>query len=281
MGEIISWCAIAECAKKHCLMDPKLLDNPLILSTLFYPRRDEPGNSRLENVYDGTIPVGGDIALGYRLFAYPDRKAVIVYFHGNGEIASDYDFLAPEFGRAGAALLVVDFRGYGWSTGTPLVSALLSDTEAVYTALPAILKHAKLPDGVIFVMGRSLGSACAIHIAHEHPERFKGVIVESGFAHAIPLLARLGLPVNMLGNIPDPIGNVQKMQSLHLPLLVIHGERDTLIPIANGQALYDASPSVLKRIARIAGAGHNDLLLNDHAKYFGAIAEFISTVAAK
>jgi uncharacterized protein len=261
-------------------MDAKLLDNPLVLSTLFYPRRDEAGHSKLKNARDGTIPVEGDIALGYRLYAYSDRRAVIVAFHGNGEIASDYDFMAPDYEKAGASLLVVDYRGYGWSTGRPLVSALLSDTEAVYNALPAVLREASLPDDTVFVMGRSLGSACAVHLASQHPDRFKGVIIESGFAHAIPLLARLGLPVEVLGNIPDPIGNVQKVQTLQLPLLVIHGERDSLIPVANGQALHDASPAALKRIVRIATAGHNDLLLNAWDQYFGAIAEFIEDATA-
>jgi fermentation-respiration switch protein FrsA (DUF1100 family) len=259
-------------------MDARLLDNPLVLSTLFYPRRDNSGQSRLKNVYDGMIPVGGDIVLGYRLYAYPHQQAVIVYFHGNGEIASDHDDIAPEFERAGASLLVVDYRGYGWSTGRPLVSALLSDTESVYDALPEILTRANLPDTAIFVMGRSLGSACAIHVGAQHPDRFKGLIIESGFAHAIPLLARLGLPIHMLGSIPDPIGNVHKIRTLELPLLVIHGERDTLIPVANGQTLYDASPAPHKRILRVAGAGHNDLLLSGLDQYFGAISQFISDV---
>ncbi len=256
-----------------------LLDNPLVLSALFYPRQDKPRDRPLDNVYDGLIPVEGDIVLGYRLYAYPELEPVILYFHGNGEIASDYDDIAPEFERAGASLLVVDYRGYGWSTGQPLVSALLSDTEAVNNALPGILQQAGLSEKAVLVMGRSLGSACAIHIAHRHPERFKGLIIESGFAHAIPLLARLGLPVERLGSIPDPIGNLQKIRTLDMPLLVIHGELDSLIPVTNGQALYDASPARLKRIVRIEGAGHNDLLMYGLGQYFDAIAQFMASIA--
>lgn len=260
-------------------MDPKLLDNPLVLSILFYPRAASPGGGR-EGVYDGTIPVEDDVVLGYRLYTHEPGGPVILYFHGNGEIASDYDSIAPAYHRAGTSFLVVDYRGYGWSTGRPLVSALLSDVEAVEKALPEILGRANLSGGALLVMGRSLGSACAIHMAHEYPELFKGLIIESGFSHTIPLMARLGIPTETLANIPDPIGNVRKMQAIGVPLLVIHGEHDTLIPVENGQALYDASPSTLKRIVRIARAGHNDLLYYGLDRYFAAIAEFVSEVTA-
>jgi hypothetical protein len=251
-----------------------LLDNPLLLSILFHPRSDEPGQHSSPNVYDGVIPVEDRVALGYRLYAHPARAPVVVYFHGNGEIASDHDTIAPMYHHAGASLLVVDYRGYGWSTGQPRLSTLLSDTEFVRAALPDILKAANLTDQQLFLMGRSLGSACAIHMAHQHPELFKGLIIESGFAHAIDLIERLGLPVRML-HLPDPIGNDTKIKAVRLPLLVIHGELDNLIPISEGEALYHESPAALKQMAWIPHAGHNDLLYHGIDQYFGAIADFI------
>jgi alpha-beta hydrolase superfamily lysophospholipase len=256
-----------------------LLDNPLVQSILFYPRPDRAGGSALPNTTDGTIPVEDGIVLGYRLYAHQPGAPVILYFHGNGEIASDHDFIAPSYHAAGASLLVVDYRGYGWSTGEPKVSALLSDVQPVLDALPDVLKPAGLTDQRLVVMGRSLGSACAIHLARHHPARVRGIIIESGFAHAIPLLARLGLPANLLANVPDPIGNVRKMGEIDLPLLVIHGEDDNLIPVNNGQALYDASPALIKRIVRIPGAGHNDLLMFGAQPYFAAIQEFLTAIA--
>ncbi len=257
-----------------------LLDRRQILSALFFPRRAEPEPDR-SDILDGTIPIEGDIVLGYRLYPYKRAAPLILLFHGNGEIASDYDGLASEYHQAGASLMVVDYRGYGWSTGHPLVSALLSDTEAVYQAVPDILAKAGLPDSPIVVMGRSLGSAPALHLAHAHPDWLKGIIIESGFAHVFPLLAELGIPVETLGHIPDPIGNVQKIQETPLPLLVSHGVRDTLIPVANGEALYTVSTAAIKRIVRIARAGHNDLLFYGMTEYFGAIAEFITAIRAQ
>ncbi len=254
-------------------MTPHLLDNPLILSALFYPRAEMPNTSRLPHVSDGTIPVTDGIVLGYRFYAYPPDAPVVLYFHGNGEVASDYDDFAPEFQRAGAALLVVDYRGYGWSTGKPLISTLLSDAEAVLAAVPTIIGSER----TLFIMGRSLGSAPATHLAYSHPEAFKGLIIESGFAHAPSVFGRItGLPQALLSKVPDVFGNGEKMRTVNVPLLVIHGERDTLIPVENGQTLYDASPTVDKTILRIPRAGHNDLLFYGIDAYFAAIKTFIT-----
>ncbi len=261
-------------------MPPELfIDNPLILSILFHPRPARPGGSPRAGIIDGTIPVAREVELGYRLYVHAPDAPLIVYFHGNAEVASDYDDLAPYYGRAGASLLVIDYRGYGWSTGRPLVSTLLPDAGAVAGALPILLEEASLSDVPLFVMGRSLGSAPAIHLTHAHPDLFKGLIIESGLAHTIPLLARLGVPPTVLAGVPDPFGSVKKMESIDLPLLVIHGERDMLIPVQNGQALYDASPAALKRIERVPRAGHNDLLFHALNEYFAAIADFITAAS--
>jgi len=254
-------------------MSLDLLDNPLVNSLLFYPRRDEPGGNQRPGVSDGTIPVSDDVVLGYRLFSAKAELPVVVFFHGNGEVASDYDDIAPHFQRAGASLLVVDFRGYGWSSGQPSVPTLLSDVDAVYEALPGLLDDAGII-GDLFVMGRSLGSAPAIHLVHEYPDTFAGLILESGFAHIVPLMARLGLPTERLAGLPDPVGNVRKLAEVDLPLLVIHGERDTILPVENGQALYDTAPGK-KRLLRVPRAGHNDLLFYAIDEYFEAIADFI------
>ncbi len=255
-------------------MNVNILDHPMILSTLFYPRPAQPGTSHLDYVTDGTIPTDGDVVLGYRLYQKKTDAPVLLYFHGNGEIASDYDGFAPDFQQAGVSLMVVDYRGYGWSSGEPSFSALLSDVDAVVKALPTILKN----DIPLLLMGRSLGSVCAIQAAHQYPERFKGLIIESGFSNTLRLLARLGLPTEALTGIPDPIGNLDKIKEIKLPLLVIHGEEDSLIHVNHGQALYDASAAGTKQILRIANAGHNDLLFYGPEQYFSSIAHFVEQV---
>lgn len=261
-------------------MDLTALDNPIILSTLFYPRPAQPGGSRLVNTHDGTIPVDDNVVLGYRLYAHQPDAPVLLYFHGNGEIASDHDFFADQYRQIGLSLLVVDYRGYGWSTGTPKVSTLLSDVDGVMTALPNLLQNADLSDHTLLVMGRSLGSAPAIHAARTYPDRFTGIIIESGFSRAVRLLGRLGLPRVITNHLSDPVGNDRKLAEIDLPLLVIHGEQDMLLPVTHGQELYDASPAAYKRILRVQGAGHNDLLVVGMRRYFEAIAALVQHVTA-
>jgi len=254
------------------------LDNPMITSMLFYPRADRPGNSHIAGAIDGSIPVEDRVSLGYRFYVHQADAPVILYFHGNGEIASDYDGIAHLFFDIGISLLFVDYRGYGWSTGSPLASKLLSDAEAVVPALPSILSNAKVGAVPLFLMGRSLGSAPAVHLAYTFPDRFKGLIIESGFADMPSVMRRLGIQPEQFSLTEQdlaPIWNARKLRSVMLPLLVIHGEADTLLPVEHGQALYDASPAEKKTILRIPGAGHNDLMMIGMQRYFHAIADFI------
>ena len=102
------------------------------------------------------------------------------------------------------------------------------------------------------------------------------MIIEGGFAQVIPLLVRLGLPAMMLPE--DPINNLEKIESLTIPLLVIHGEQDALIPVSEGQTLYDSAGSKSKLIRRFRGAGHNDLMYYAE-EYFAAIEGFLKPFA--
>jgi len=255
------------------------LDDPAIVSRLFYPRRAVQGRSENPNAKDGLIPVDDTASLGYRYFTDPSAERVLLYFHGNGEVAADYDFIAPLYAHIGVVLLVVDYRGYGWSTGQPLTSTLLTDGEAVLPKLDDILGEAsKLP---LYLMGRSLGSGPAIHLAHKSSEHFVGLIIESGFADMPSVFRRLQIPVD-LDTITDlPIGNARRMQEISLPTLIIHGEADQLLPVENGQQLYDAAGATHKRILRVPNAGHNDLLGRaSRDRYMAALGQFFAAVEA-
>jgi len=255
------------------------LDDPRITEQLFFPRKATPhthGDS--DKIKDGTISVGDEAELGYRLYIHTTTAPVLLFFHGNGEVASDYDSLAPLYHNAGLTLLVVDYRGYGWSTGRTLTSRMLPDALEVVEKLNELLsEHGVVPGRPLFVKGRSLGSAPAVYVALNQPERFKGLILESGYSDAPSLFRRLGIPLP--DDVPDtdslPIYNANKMKRVNLPLLVIHGEIDTLIPVAQGKALYEASPSSHKKLIIIRGAGHNNLLMGSVDRYFGAIGNFV------
>lgn len=258
---------------------PHPMDDLEILHNLFHVRKTQPHtHPDKDNVRDGHIKVDDDVQLGYRLYLHTSIAPILLYFHGNGEIASDYEGIASFYNLSGVSLLVVDYRGYGWSTGTPLTTRLLPDAEIVLEKLPDVLtEQGIMPGRPLFVKGRSLGSAPAIYLAKRHADVINGLIIESGYADAPSLFRRLGIdiPDQLAEDDTLPVNNVGKMRAIDLPLLVIHGAVDTLIPVIHGRDLYDASPSPHKALLIIEGAGHNNLLVAGTAKYFDTLKRFI------
>ena len=253
-----------------------LIDNPLFRAMLFFPRREQPGGSALPGAHDGTIALADGIALGYRCYAVNPTAPLVLYFHGNGDIAGDYDTIAPLFHAAGLSLLVVDYRGYGWSTGKPLISALLPDAEAMLAALPDLLARMAINPDCLFIMGFSLGTVPATHLAHIHPDRFRGLILQSGLADLPAPYRQLAALLEKLTGFESPFRNVYRLRAIELPLLVIHGERDPVLPIGHGKRLYDASPAAEKTFLRLPGAGHGDIMAAAPDRYTAALRHFVT-----
>ena len=215
------------------------------------------------------------VALGGRLYPANPESPALLYFHGNGEIAGDYDDVAALYIRQGITLLVTDYRGYGTSGGTPASTHLLADAVVLFDSLPGTLEDHGLAPSWLYVMGRSLGSAAAIEVARHAGDRLAGLIVESGFADTFALLRRLGLPVQGAGEARDGFGNAAKLSCVKTPTLIIHGQDDLLIPAVDGQELYRRCGAPDKRLVLIPGAGHNDLLLFGMRAYFEAIRALV------
>ena len=245
-----------------------------MLEVLFHPQPapDYPKTPDLQ------IEVTDNVALGASLFPAEPSAAVVLLFHGNGELAAEYDVVAPAYNDLGLSLVVVDYRGYGFSQGTPSASALLHDARAVFHTLPPLLEELDIQADRLFVMGRSLGSAAAIEIAATVRHRLSGLILESGFAYTFPLIQRLGGPVlTKADERRDGFGHLDKMQHVDVPTLVIHGEEDHLIPVTDGMALHRHAESHRKALLTLPGAGHNDLLATDASAYFDAVARLVET----
>jgi hypothetical protein len=200
---------------------------------------------------------------------------LILYYHGNGEIADDYDDIASLYTRLGISLLVMDYRGYGASGGSPTSSTLLTDAVAVFGALTQICDQHHLKPARLYVMGRSLGSVTAIEIAQHAGETLAGLIIESGFSDTFGLLMRLGLQVQGAEEGQHGFGNAFKMEQVHIPTLILHGQSDVLIPPTDGQDLYRHCAATTKHLVLIPGAGHNDILMTGMTVYFDAIRAFV------
>lgn len=251
------------------------LDSPDVLVVLFHPRRSAPARST-DSLRSVRIPLAEAVTLSARLHVAAPDAPLILFFHGNGEVATDYDGIGQFYTAMGINLLVVDFRGYGAGSGSPTSSALVADAAAVWKRLPEVLAAQKLRPKRLFVMGRSLGSASAIEIACRAGDGLAGLIIESGFAHTFPLVARLGGPP--LGDADEAkhgFGALAKIARVTAPTLILHGEVDRIIPTADAQALYRRAAAKDKRLVLIAAAGHNDLLLVARQRYFQAIRTFV------
>jgi alpha-beta hydrolase superfamily lysophospholipase len=105
------------------------IDNSVLLNFLFYPRRQHSKPS--DGAFDLAVPVTGDVSIICRAYPVAAEKPWILYFHGNGEVVSDYDGIAHLYRKRGLNLLVADYRGYGASGGKPTFAALVSDAGII------------------------------------------------------------------------------------------------------------------------------------------------------
>jgi hypothetical protein len=251
--------------------DYSSFDSPLISSSLFYPRPESGASADDGTVESILIPVEKDVVVGARLHMAGAEAATIIFFHGNGEIVADYDELGIVYNDMGINFFPVDYRGYGRSTGRPTVTAVMRDCHTVFGYARKQLKE-KGYTGPIIVMGRSLGSAPALELAFHYRNDIAGLIIDSGFAYAGPLLLLFGTDMQALG-ISEEQGfrNLDKMHSFDKPTLVIHAEFDHIIPFSEGRLLFETSTSRDKKFLKIPGANHNDIFSHGLSAYLESV----------
>lgn len=247
-----------------------ILDHPEITLRLFYPRR-EYGEKVSGNSRSILVPVDEGINIGGYLHEGVPEEAQIVFFHGNGEIAADYDDIAPFFAERGYSFFVFDYRGYGRSDGYPTVTNMLKDAHRIFAWIEERRKNLS-PRRPLIVMGRSLGSAPALELASHYPHEIDGLIIESGFAQTGPLLQLLGLDLEKIGfREEEGLQHKKKIAAFPKPTLIIHAEHDSLIPIAEGKMLYEASRAPVKSFTTIPNADHNTIFAQGLELYLSSV----------
>ena len=252
-------------------IDYAFLDRPEVLMSLFHPRPEWGPSRSGDAAHDVLIDVETDVAVGGRFHMTEPSAPNILFFHGNGEIVADYDAMGPLYNRMGINFLPVDYRGYGRSTGEPTITAMMRDAHVIFGFVRKWLETNGYT-GPFILMGRSLGSASVLEIAYHYTNQLDGLIVESGFAYAEPLLQLLGVNTYALGFEEERgFRNVDKIKAFDKPTLIIHAERDHIIPFSDGQALYDACQSPDKTLLKIPGANHNDIFMRGMSPYMAAV----------
>lgn len=175
---------------------------------------------------------------------------VAVYFHGNGESAAQNLWLAPVLNREGIDVFLAEYRGYGGNAGSPSEEGLYADAEG---ALAWLAAQGYGPERVV-VIGRSIGTGVAVEMAHRG--RGRGLIVVSPFTRIVDLAQ---LMVGSLGTqfVWDKFESIAKMPTLRVPVVVLHGTEDELIPYEMGVAIAKAAPDA--KLVPIDGGSHNEL----------------------
>ena len=265
-------------------IDYSALDRPEVLMFLFHPRSESGSTLHASGMHPAPagstnvlIPVAPDVAIGARFHMAEKTGGNILFFHGNGEIVADYDELGGIYNQMGINFLAVDYRGYGRSTGTPTVGAMMADCHTIYDFVRNWLDENDFR-GPIILMGRSLGSASVLELAGTYARAVDGLIIESGFAYAGPLLQLLGIDIEKLGfNEDKSFGNIAKIKKFNKPTLIIHAEYDHIIPFADGQALYQASPAEDRTLLKIPGANHNDIFMRGLQQYLAAVEKLVAS----
>jgi len=264
--------------RKRMKIDYPSVDQPFLLRFIFYPRNDF--TSCPKNAFDLSVPVGEDISISCRFYKGHHEWPWILFFHGNGEVVSDYDDLSQLHHQKRINLVVADYRGYGASTGIPTLTDLVQDCHVIFKDVREELSRRNLRSD-LWVMGRSLGSISALELAYHHQQRMKGLIIESGFPSVVRIITHLGMPAFGMDLEKIDQGCLEMIKKIILPTLIIHGEQDMLVPLENAEDLYEHLGSQEKELLIIPSATHNDIMLVGFKDYFNALQRFIEKTDKK
>jgi fermentation-respiration switch protein FrsA (DUF1100 family) len=254
----------------------------LINSMLFYP---ESGQWRTPAALglafeELRIPSDGDDVQAWWLpgssTTGPGAGPVILMFHGNaGTIADRLENARLMIDQLDASVLLLEYPGYGDSTGSPSEKSLYAAGRA---GLEALRERAEGRRVVLF--GRSLGGAVAIDVASDlvSGSSVDALIVESSFTTLAELARALGFPV-AAPLLPYRFDSLTAISRVGVPMLVLHGDRDEIVPFEMGGRLYEAaSSSRSKTFFTIEGAGHNDTVAVGGVSYWRVWRDFLDRV---
>ena len=253
----------------------------LARNRIVFPMRGGPAGGPQRFGFPNGENVAIAVADGARLTGWllpppeptPKPWTVLLWFHGNGETVAGLAPVLRAFQHPHAALLALDFRGYGASTGTPTVANAVQDADAAIAWLRSHLDV--FPDRIV-VYGRSVGSGPAIQAAATH--RVAGLVLESAFT-SLAAMARVHFKIfpSFLAGLG--FDNLNTIARVACPVLVIHGDRDRTIPIAMGRALAKRAPLV-HEFWVIPRADHNDTYTLGGDAYAKRVRQFVERATA-
>ena len=252
-----------------------LMFSGLVDHLLYYPMPYPQGNwdaQAAASAQDVWLTTKDGVRLNAWWFSMPDARFATLFLHGNaGNVTHRIDH-AQAIRLAGSAVLVVDYRGYGKSKGRPSERGLYEDADAGYDEL---IRRGYSASRII-VQGESLGTAVAAELAARRP--CAGVIFESPFASLSQMASKVVPVVGSL--VAHGFDTDKRIEKVHVPLLIIHGDADEIVPFSQGEAVFRKANQP-KTFWRVSGAHHNDLLYVAGKEYVGRLRGFYRLVGAE
>jgi len=239
-------------------------------SMMYFPetRRTPPADAGLRDAQEVVLDTSdGEKVIAWHVPPRGDRP-VVLYFHGNGGALMHRVDRFRAIAADGTGLIALSYRGYGGSTGSPSEAGLMADAAAAYD-----FAIARYPAPRIVLFGESLGTGVAVALAAGRT--IGGLILQAPFTSAADIGAAVYpfLPVRLL--MKDQFRSDEQIGKVKMPLLILHGASDRVVPLAFGERLY-ALANEPKRLVRFPRAGHNDL--DSHGAQ-ATIREFLDATA--
>ena len=206
-----------------------------------------------------------------------DARATVLYFHGNGGNLSMWCDVLVGLWRRNLEVIAIDYRGYGLSSGRPSEPGLYRDVDATLNFIDQRHQRGRPAGHPVVYWGRSLGTAMAAYAASRQPP--DGVVLEAGFPNMRAVLETNPLMWLLSWFSTYRFATKDWMASVTQPALVIHGDRDSVIPYRLGQRLYRELQGP-KKFVTIAGGDHNEPVPADPKIYWGAIDTFVAEIAS-
>jgi hypothetical protein len=199
------------------------------------------------------------------------ESPALLFLHGNAGNREDRLPMLKGLHEAGLSTLILDYRGYGGSTGTPAEQGLIRDGLAAYDWLAA-----QRPGKPVLLFGESLGGGVAAQVALQRPAA--GLILASTFT-SVPELAERLFPVPGIRHIVrTQLDTRAALRTLKLPLLIIHGQRDEIVPFDMGETLFREAASADKTFHAVPDGHHNDSYFLAGEEYWKWIGEFAARI---
>lgn len=239
---------------------------------IYYPDKSvghTPGDVGLpfDEIY---LTSSDDVRLHGWFVPYPKAKTTLLWFHGNaGNISHRLENIRLLHDKVRTNIFIFDYRGYGRSEGRPSEEGTYRDGNAAVQYLRS--RNDVDPKRIVF-FGRSLGAAVAAELATR--AECLALILESPFA-SVGEMARVAFPLLPLGRfLRTRYDVVEKVKRVRVPLLVLHGDRDDVIPYAHGKKVFEAAQEP-KEFYAIRDARHNDTYVVGGDPYFEVLKTFI------